>query len=119
MPSKDNKSRGVADLIRSSGFRAQSVAENSIGCGDIVEEALDGRKVRIFNVLQYAEASWGLDMGLYPVQRFIVKLYYNMPLDDKIRDIFVTDMFKSRVLYEFTEVEYLKFLYSEGRCNIG
>jgi hypothetical protein len=119
MSSKDNKSRGVADLIRSSGFKAQSVAENSVGCGDIVEEALDGRKVRIFNVLQYAEASWGLDMGLYPVQRFIVKLYYNMPLDNKVRDIIVTDMFKSRVLYEFTEVEYLKFLYGEGRCNIG
>ena len=119
MASKDNKSRGVADLIRSSGYKAQSIAETTAGKGDLCETALDGRKVRIFNVLQYAEASWGLDMGLYPVQRFIVKLYYNLPLDDKIRDIIVTDMFKQRVLYEFTEAEYLKFLYNEGRCNIG
>jgi hypothetical protein len=49
----------------------------------------------------------------------MVKLYYNLPLDGVVKSIVITDMFKSKVLYTLTEVEYLKFLYGEGRCNIG
>jgi hypothetical protein len=73
----------------------------------------------IYNVLEYIESSWGLGMRLFPVQRFIVKLYYHLPLEDRVKTIRVTDMFNTRVIYEFTEVEYLQFLYNEGRCNIG
>ena len=74
---------------------------------------------RIFNILDYIESNWGLGMSLFPVQRFIVKLYYFLPLDAVNKTIRVTDMFNSRVLYEFTEVEYLAYLFSEGRCSIG
>jgi hypothetical protein len=74
---------------------------------------------RIFNILEYIESSWGLGMRLYPVQRFIVKLYYFLPLDDKVQDIEISDMFNQRIVYRFTEVEYLKYLHKEGRCNIG
>jgi hypothetical protein len=78
----------------------------------------------IFDVLTYAESSWGLGMKLYPVQRFIIKLYYGLDLSDRLPDdlpdrIVITDMFKTRTLYEFTEVEYLHYLYNEGRCNIN
>lgn len=73
---------------------------------------------RIFNILDYIESSWGLGMTLFPVQRFLVKLYYYLPLDEVNKSIQITDMFNSRVLYRFTELEYLQYLYSEGRCNI-
>jgi intein/homing endonuclease len=72
----------------------------------------------VYNILDYIESSWGLGMALFPVQRFIVKLYYFIPLDNTTKNIRVTDMFNSRVLYEFTEVEYLEYLFNEGRCSI-
>lgn len=117
MASKTNV--GISHLIRTASHKARAIADEQAGRGDISAVGIDGGHTRIFNVLQYAESAWGLDMNLYPVQRFIVKLYYNMPLDDKNKTIVITDMFKTKVLYHFTEVEYLKYLYSEGRCNIG
>lgn len=78
---------------------------------------------KIFNVIDYIESSWGLSMTLYPVQRFIVKMFYNIPLDTTLPDeptkrITITDMFRSKVLHVFTEKEYLEYLYDNGRCNI-
>jgi len=77
------------------------------------------QKPRIFSALEYIEADWGLGMKLYPVQRFLVKLYYHLPLNDRDPTIEITDMLKTKVLYRFTEKEYLRFLFNEGRCNIG
>lgn len=78
------------------------------------------RKLDIYGILEYIEnKSWGLGITLFPVQRFIVKLYYHVPLDDVNKCITVRDMFNTRTLYEFTETEYLRYLYNEGRCNIG
>jgi intein/homing endonuclease len=117
-----SKSLGISHLIRSAGHQAKSILENTQQAedmGDLSEVAYDGRRVKIFNVLQYAESTWGLKMKLYPVQRFIVKLYYHIPLGDTEKTIVIYDMFKTKVLYRFTEVEYLRFLFSEGRCNIG
>lgn len=116
------KTGGLSTLIRKAG-RDVKVPEGDsargVGTADI------------FNILDYIEQPWGLWMdgqdgrsALYPAQRFIVKLYYCLPLDttlpdDPYRRIQVTDMFNTKVLYEFTEAEYLTFLYNEGRCNIG
>jgi hypothetical protein len=120
---KEPRSLGIAHLIRSAGHQGKSILENAQQeasmNGALSETAHDGRNVKIFNVLQYAESSWGLGMKLYPVQRFIVKMYYHIPLDDKEKTIVIYDMFKTKVLYRFTEVEYLHYLFSEGRCNIG
>lgn len=70
------------------------------------------------------ESSWGLNLNettqpLLPAQKFILKLYYKMPLDTVNKTITVRDKFNERVLYNFTEQEYLTYLYNEGRCNIG
>ena len=72
----------------------------------------------VYNILEYIEANWGIGIKLFPAQRFIVKLYYHTPLDDKSKTITIPDMFNTKVLYTFTETEYLKYLYNEGRCNI-
>ncbi|MDB4330307.1 hypothetical protein N9948_01150 [bacterium] len=47
-----------------------------------------------------------------------MKLYYKLPLETKEKTIIVKDKFNERVLYNFTEKEYLEYLYNEGRCNI-
>jgi hypothetical protein len=78
------------------------------------------------NIIEFAEAPWGLGLGtsldvppLFPVQKFIFKCYYNVPLDDSDdRRIIVKDMFNEKERYRFNEVEYLDFLWNEGRINI-
>lgn len=109
------KKNVLSSLIRQAGQEAKAASGR---------EAAETAQARICSVLEYIEAPWGLNMNLFPAQRFIVKLYYNLPLDeqlpeDKNRRIQVTDQFKEKVLYEFSEREYLHFLYNEGRCNIG
>ena len=119
------KARGLSSFLREAGAQAKIRAEDTLRAGDpvaaIMGQAEDARiqRPRIFSVLDYIEGAWGLNMKLYPVQRFIVKLYYYLPLDNTRKTIRITDMFNTRVLYNFTEAEYLRFLYEEGRCNIG
>jgi len=70
------------------------------------------------SIIEFIDKFKLLPNGLYPVQRFIVKLYYNIPLDAVVKLIKITDKFGERVILEFTEVEYLEYLYDRGRCNI-
>jgi len=124
---------GVSALIRDAGVRAKQAVEqkqldiqlqNKIADGELDPDGFDEDEVRpfqprIFNIIEYIEQAWGIGMKLFPAQRFIVKLYYHLPLDDEEKTIRVTDMFGEDLLYEFTEKEYLHYLYNEGRCNIG
>jgi len=78
------------------------------------------------NIIEFAEAPWGLGMGssadvppLFPVQKFIFKCSYNIPLDDTDHRIIIKDRFNEKERYRFTEKEYLKFLGDEGRINIS
>ncbi len=118
-----NKKSAISGLLREAGARAKQQAESvlrqTILTGPDLQQSPAPNVPRIFNILDYIEQSWGLAMRLYPVQRFLVKLYYFLPLDDQERCIEVPDMFNTRVLYTFTEKEYLAYLYNEGRCNIG
>lgn len=105
----------IASIVR----RAGQVIKAAEG-----QAVIASAQPKIFSILEYIESQWGLDTRLYPAQRFIVKLYYNLELDrdlpeDPIRRIRIKDPFTGKQLYEFTEYEYLQFLYNEGRCNIG
>lgn len=55
---------------------------------------------------------------LLPAQKFILKLYYKIPLNTKEKTIVIRDKFNEHDLYKFTEQEYLSYLYNQGRCNI-
>lgn len=75
------------------------------------------------NILEFIERFKLLPNGLYPVQRFILKLYYNIPLDTELPAnpgdrILVSKGFRRAKATEVTEVEYLRHLYDNGRCNI-
>lgn len=111
------KQEGIVGFLRKTAHEAKQ---------SLMADAPDNQTgtQRIFNILDYIEQPWGLAMRLFPAQRFLVKLFYFLPLDetlpvdpaDRIR---IPDMFNTRTLYEFTEKEYLSYLYNEGRCNIG
>jgi intein/homing endonuclease len=128
---KPKPGSGIASLLREAGRKAQLEAEKKATAGvdqllaemDPTSLTVPARKKphvpHIFSVIDYIEADWGLQMKLFPVQRFIVKLYYNLPLDTREKTITITDKFNTRVDYKFTEMEYLHFLYNEGRCNIN
>lgn len=77
------------------------------------------------NIIEFAEAPWGLGLGtvdgvppLYPVQKFIFKCYYNIPLNNTDRNIIINDHFNEKELYRFTELDYLNYLWNEGRVNV-
>lgn len=113
---------GLSSLIRNAGQEARAKAEAR--AEQLLQVESGGPHIvvplqpKIFNILDYTEAQWGLGMTLFPVQRFLLKLYYHIPLDNKEKSIEITDMFREEVLYHFTETEYLAWLYDQGRCNI-
>lgn len=114
---QQNRGPALSSLIRQAGQQAKASVEQVLAPSSTV--TVGPKKANIFNVLDYIEQPWGLGMRLYPVQRAIVKLYYHVPLDDKNKTIEIRDMFRSKVLYHFTEAEYVRYLHNEGRCNIG
>lgn len=62
------------------------------------------------------KVEWGLRMDLYPVQRVIIKAHYGIPLDNEIK--FEVANWNRTKVQEFTEVEYLEYLFHERRSNI-
>lgn len=89
------------------------------------EKQEDQFNIKFLNILEFIERFKLLPHGLYPVQKFILKLYYNIPLDTELPDdeaerIKVPKHWENMqdVVY-MTEVDYLAYLHAEGRCNIG
>lgn len=84
----------------------------------------DGYGVEFLSATDFIDQFKLMPNGLYPVQRFIVKLYYNIPLDDQNKTIRINTrppvglMNDNDSIREFTETEYLRYLYDNGRCNI-
>ena len=73
------------------------------------------------NIIDFAQSKFGLGVKLYPGQRFILKLFYGLPLDDKVDEadpIIIRDQFNEKVVHTFSEREFLDFLYLEKRINI-
>lgn len=83
------------------------------------------------DIIEFVESPFGLGfskdicgMALFPVQKFILKSFYNLPLDSTVRNVKVPKSWryaqsaKPEHYYEFTEVEYMEYLYNEGRCNL-
>ena len=84
---------------------------------DIAKEFVSGQ-TSIADVITFVESPWGLNVVLTPVQKFILKCLYGLPLDRTLKTIEVPDVVNEHVLYRFTEYEFLRFLYAEKRCNV-
>lgn len=78
-------------------------------------------KSGILNIIEFAEDKRiGLGLTLYPVQKFILKLFYRLPLtDDLAKDIIVIkDRYNEEVIGTFTEVEFFKYLSIQKQINM-
>jgi phage terminase large subunit-like protein len=84
---------------------------------EIAKEFLSGNTTEVADIITFIEAPWGLNIKLLPVQRFILRCFYNLPLEEHQKTIKVPDLTNERILYEFTEKDFLRWLYAEGRCN--
>jgi len=63
----------------------------------------------ILDIISFAESPRFLNLKLFPVQKFILKLFYNLELDDYDKNIEFTDV-QTKVEFFFTEAEYLEYL---------
>lgn len=72
------------------------------------------------NILEFSEHRDYLNIKLYPVQKFIFKLMYGIPLSEDISDdpIVIRDEFNEHIIHTFTsELQFLDFLYETKRIN--
>lgn len=72
----------------------------------------------IVDIITFTQAQWGLNIKLFPVQRFILKTYYGLPLNDTQKSIIVPDDMNMREIGRFTEMGFMNFLIQTGRTNI-
>lgn len=95
--------------------------------GGVVDSVLNSRRrargqPEFLNILEFIDRFKLLPDGLFPVQKFILKMYYDIPLDDTVPEkesdkIRITDRYGNFKGY-LSEVQYLQYLYEQGRCNI-
>ena len=83
---------------------------------ELSKEFITG-STEVVDIVTFVESDWGLQIKLLPVQKFILKCFYGLPLDDGEKTIDVPDVINERILYSFNEREFLTWLYAEGRCN--
>lgn len=70
------------------------------------------------DIITFAESPNYLNQKLRPVQRFILKIFYNLPLDDKDKYIPVRSFPTNPQGVFMTEVEYCQFLMIQKRINV-
>jgi phage terminase large subunit-like protein len=79
--------------------------------------AQDGRVV---SITDFAESHWGLNLTLTPVQKFVLKAFYGLPLDGENKTIEIPDKFNAKIIEgPITEIEFAQWSYDTGRCNIN
>jgi hypothetical protein len=84
----------------------------------LAKDFMSGGSDEVVDIITFAEAQWGLNINLLPTQRFMLKCFYGMELDDVNKTIDVPDYLNEKILYSgMTERKFLDFLYAEGRCN--
>jgi hypothetical protein len=105
--------------------RFSKKAQDSI-LGKLVSENVLGQNTAL-NALDFIESPNGLNVQLYPVQRVIVRCLFSIPFTYRpIAEIGgdydcvpVYDKFREKLLYKFTEAEYLQYIHDQGRSNVG
>jgi phage terminase large subunit-like protein len=83
----------------------------------IAKDFMSGNTEEVVDIVTFVESPWGLGINLMPSQRFMLKCFYGMELDNTDKCIEIPDILNEKVLYKFTEKGFLDFLYAEGRCN--
>jgi hypothetical protein len=70
------------------------------------------------DIITFCENSFYLDQPLHSVEKFVLKVYYGLKLDNKEKTIRIRSFpFSSEGKY-FSEVGYVNFLIQQGRTNL-
>lgn len=85
-------------------------AEATKGLIDDSEQEVD--------IITFCEHPFYLDQPLHSVEKFVLKLYYGLPLDDTEKSIKIRSFPFDREGKHFTEVGYLNYLIQQTRTNI-
>ena len=83
---------------------------------ELAKEFISGSH-EIVDIITFVEASWGLNFKLFPIQKFILRCLYGLPLNKTEKTIVVPDLTNEHILFTLSETEMLAWLYAEGRCN--
>jgi hypothetical protein len=74
------------------------------------EESVEEEEV-VVDIVEYIRAEWGLNENPYPIQRFILKVIFGIPLDDRhddlITEVISPTQFKCFRPDQFRRVKYL------------
>jgi len=89
------------------------------GIKELTSEFMSGNTDDIVDIITFCESVWGIQFNLFPVQKFILKCLYGLPLDGINKLISVPDDTNDKVLFEFTEVEFLFWLHENKLCNVS
>jgi len=77
---------------------------------DSIEEELD--------IITFCEHPFYLNQPLHGAERFVLKVFYNLPLDNTNKYINIRSYPFDKKGVMFTEVEYANFLIAQGRTNL-
>jgi len=99
--------------------------ENKFLEQSIFETILDEATSRVINdveeevdIITFCEHPLYLDQPLHGVERFILKIFYGLPLDDTNKNLNIRSYPYNRKGKKLTEFEYAQFLISQGRTNL-
>ena len=70
------------------------------------------------DIVTFAQAKWGLNFRLFPTQKFLLKAFYGMELNDTEENIIVPDDMNIKEIGRFTEKGFMDFLIQTKRTNI-
>ena len=75
----------------------------------------------LLNIIEFTESEAGLNLTLYPVQRFLLKVFYALPLTTTLTNqIIIKDTFNEHVIHSFdSEIDFFNFLYEQKRINFS
>lgn len=92
-------------------FSFESIlSETTSNIVDEVEQEVD--------IITFCEHPYYLDQPLHGAERFILKVYYGIPLDDEKKDIRLRSYPYDNEGKLVSEIEYAKFLIQQGRTNL-
>jgi len=70
------------------------------------------------DIIEFCRSKTGFDLEPLPAQRFLLKLFEKLPLDDTIRDIEIRDKFNQHIEATYTEVEFYDFLLENNAISM-
>ena len=94
-----------------------SLANLALGIGRAARDKMTSGANAPVDIIQFIESPWGIKMPLYPVQRVILKMFYGIELDS-VTKFDVYSSWRLDKVYQFTETEYVQYLYDQGRSNV-